>query len=241
MKEMEQRLTRAEHLAGIGEAAAMVGHDLRNPLQGLAGTIHLLREQYKVMAGNQQSPDELETLELLNMADQSVFYMDKIVSDLQDYSKPVRAEYESVNTSELLKETISNIRIPTNVKLSINVTEDLQSLTVDPALMKRVFTNLITNAVQAMPDGGELKITTQKTADEVLISFQDTGVGISPENLPNIFQPFHTTKAQGQGLGLAVCKRIIEAHGGKITVNSTIGKGSTFTVKLPNKPSNEEA
>jgi PAS domain S-box-containing protein len=233
-KLMEERLLKSERLAAIGEASAMVGHDLRNPLQGLAATIYLLREQCKITAENRWNPDEYGTLELLNMADRSVEYMDKIVSDLQNYSKPLRPENVPVNAAELLNETISNIRMPPDVKLSINVTGDLQMLTVDPALMRWAFTNLITNALQAMPNGGELKIGTRKTLQETLISFRDTGVGISPENLPNIFQPFRTTKAQGQGLGLAVCKRIVEAHGGSITVNSTVGEGSTFTIRLPN-------
>ena len=99
--------------------------------------------------------------------------------------------------------------------------------------MRRVFTNLFTNAVQAMPDGGRLTITASKTEEEALISVQDTGVGISEENMGKLFQPLFTTKSKGQGFGLPVCKRIVEAHGGKITVESKVGKGSTFTVKIP--------
>ena len=102
----------------------------------------------------------------------------------------------------------------------------------DPVI-ERVFVNLLLNAVQAMPNGGELTVKSERQGKNVLIHFQDTGVGILKENLPRLFDPLFTTKAKGQGLGLAVCKRLVDAHEGSISVESTIGKGSTFTVKLP--------
>ena len=119
------------------------------------------------------------------------------------------------------------------MKVSVTVDKGAETLNADPDLIKRVFMNLITNAIQAMPQGGELEITAQKNGEEELISFRDTGVGVSQETLPKLFGPLFTTKAQGQGLGLAVCKRVMEAHGGTITVDSTVGKGSTFTARLP--------
>jgi signal transduction histidine kinase len=100
-------------------------------------------------------------------------------------------------------------------------------------MMRRVFTNLVTNALQAMPEGGQLTITASQPEEVVLISVQDTGVGIPEEDLPKLFHPLYTTKAKGVGLGLAVCQRLVEAHGGSITVESQVGRGSTFTVKLP--------
>jgi signal transduction histidine kinase len=102
-------------------------------------------------------------------------------------------------------------------------------------MMKRVFTNLITNAIQAMPNGGQLAIRASKVEKVVLISVQDTGAGITKENIGKLFTPLFTTKAKGQGLGLPVCKRIAEAHGGEVTVESEEGKGSIFTVRLPLK------
>ena len=102
-------------------------------------------------------------------------------------------------------------------------------------MLRRVLVNLVLNAVQAMPKGGELTINTTKAHDSALITIQDTGAGIPAENLEKIFNPFFTTKAQGQGLGLAICKRLVEAQGGEITVTSDVGKGSTFTVKLRRK------
>ncbi|MCW4020212.1 MAG: ATP-binding protein [Candidatus Bathyarchaeota archaeon] len=104
---------------------------------------------------------------------------------------------------------------------------------VDPALMRWVFTRLVTNAVQAMPDGGRVTIRTSRDDGDAFIAVKNTGVGISDENLLNLFKPLFTTKAKGKGFRLAVCKRVIEAHGGTITVESEVGKGSTFTVKIP--------
>ncbi|MEM3430645.1 MAG: ATP-binding protein, partial [Candidatus Bathyarchaeia archaeon] len=129
---------------------------------------------------------------------------------------------------------ISTINIPENIKVTLNVDRET-TLKVDPDLIRRLFTNLITNAIQAMPDGGQLTIKTSKNDREVSISFQDTGVGIPEENINRLFDPFFTTKAKGQGLGLSICKRIVEAHEGSISVESKVGVGSTFTVKLPIK------
>ena len=125
------------------------------------------------------------------------------------------------------------IEVPSTVKISKTIDKDFPTLTVDPVLMMRVFSNLIRNAIQAMPDGGQLRIRASKTTEAFLISIQDSGTGIPEENLDKIWRPLFTTKAKGTGLGLPVCKRLVEAHAGEITVESEVGKGSTFTVKLP--------
>jgi signal transduction histidine kinase len=165
--------------------------------------------------------------------------MDKIVSDLQDYAVPLKPDLSQVNIAQLLKDALSKTQIPSNVNLSVHVDEGLQ-LMIDPLLMKRVFSNLITNAVQAMPEGGELTVDASKSDEEALVSFHDTGVGIPQEDFSKLFSPFFTTKAKGQGLGLPVCKRLVEAHGGEITVESRLGEGTIFTVTLPMKTNLEE-
>jgi len=171
--------------------------------------------------------DMLETIERESQ------YMDKIVSDLQDYAAPLKAELKPVEMEPLVKDTLSKIRIPRNVKVSFKVSEALQRVMIDPVVMRRVFTNLIVNAIQAMPNGGELGIDLYGTDESMFIAFKDTGVGIPERNMGKLFNPFFTTKAKGQGLGLPVCKRLVEAHDGRITVESKPGEGSTFTVKLP--------
>jgi hypothetical protein len=231
-KRLEEKLAESERLAAIGQTAAMVGHDLRNPLQAVSGAIYLLKKQH-------EQTSELSVLEKVAMIEESVEYMNKIVSDLQNYSAPIHPELATVSISQLLNETISTIRIPPSVKVSMNLQGSVEKCTVDPVLMKRVFTNLVMNALQAMPHGGELEIAARKSVEETQISFKDTGAGIPREELTKLFQPFHTTKAKGQGLGLPVCKRLVEAHGGKIRVTSAVGEGSTFTVSLPNSTRKE--
>ena len=170
---------------------------------------------------------------LLEDLDDQVYYMDKIVSDLQDYARPVDAELAETNLENLIEKTVSSLLFPKDVEVSIALQDELSNVMVNPFLLKRVLTNLVTNAIQAMPTGGEMTIAASQTLDSVTISINDSGVGIPKENLAKLFKPFFTTKAKGQGLGLAVCKRLIEAQGGTISVDSEEGKGSTFTVKVP--------
>jgi len=228
-KQMEENLLRSKHLAAIGEAAAMVGHDLRNPLQATTSTLYLAKK----LLGSGRTDERDEALGLLEELDNQVYYMNKVVSDLQDYAKPVDAELTETDLPELIKEVISNLKFPPTVQVSTELDEDLTRIMANEVLMKRVLVNLIMNAIQAMPKGGKLTITANNTQNSAAIAVQDTGIGISAENMEKIFSPFFTTKAQGQGLGLAVCKRLIDAQGGTITVKSELGKGSTFTVKLP--------
>jgi signal transduction histidine kinase len=115
----------------------------------------------------------------------------------------------------------------------VNVEDGLPNVKLDPLLFRRVLTNLVLNAAQAMPKGGRLTIAGQTGDGSLTVAVQDTGVGIAPASLEKIFNPFFTTKAQGQGLGLAVCKRLTEAQGGTIDVTSQLGKGSTFTLTMP--------
>ena len=122
--------------------------------------------------------------------------------------------------------------MPKNVQL-IDLTKSTTAIKIDVDKIKRIFINLIKNAIEAMPDGGKLTVTSEKKNGIVEIAFADMGTGISEENLKKLFGPLFTTKAKGMGLGLAICKRIIEAHGGKIAVESTIDKGTTFTITIP--------
>jgi PAS domain S-box-containing protein len=230
-KRMEEQLLQSERLASIGGAAAMVGHDLRNPLQSTANTLYLARK----LLSTRKAKDKMEAVELLEKLDDQIYYMDKIVSDLQDYARPVRAELIETNLGDLIREAISAARIPGSVQCSVMIKEDLSNTVTNPTLLKRVLTNLIVNAVQAMPTGGNLTITAGKIQDSTVLTVQDTGTGIPAENLEKIFNPFFTTKAQGQGLGLAVCKRLVEAQGGTITVKSKVGEGSSFKITIPNK------
>ena len=235
VEERTKKLREAERLAAIGQTTTMVGHDLRNPLQAMVSTLYLARKTLTSPSYEKTG----EVAKLLDRLDEHISYMNKIVSDLQDYAVPLQPELAKVSTHQLLNETLSTIAIPSHVKVSVTVDKGAETLNVDHDLTRRVFTNLTMNAVQAMPQGGELTIEASKNPGVISISVQDTGEGIAKENLENIFTPFFTTKAKGQGLGLAVCKRIMEAQGGKITVKSEVGRGSTFTVEIPTSEKQE--
>jgi signal transduction histidine kinase len=173
-----------------------------------------------------------KALELLEELNAEVYYMDKIVSDLQDYARPVDIQLEEIDLVDVIRDIGLSTKIPGTVKVSVPVEGEPLKAIANPLLLRRVLVNLILNAVQAMPKGGKLTISTGDVQGGAAISVQDTGTGIPAESLDRIFNPFFTTKARGQGLGLTVCKRLVEAQGGEIAVKSEVGKGSTFTVKL---------
>jgi len=232
LKEANEKLLRSERLAAIGELAGMVGHDLRNPLTGIKNAAYYLR----VKQGSDLDDSGKKMLEII---DSSIAHADKIIGDLQEYSREMRLELLTCSPRSILEEALTVVRIPDRVKIIDNVLDE-PLIKADNTKMARVFINIIRNAVDAMPDGGTLQIKSAQTDGTVEISFADTGVGMSEETLSKLFLPLVTTKAQGMGFGLAICKRVVEAHQGKITVQSVEGKGSTFTVTLPIEPKLKE-
>jgi two-component system, chemotaxis family, CheB/CheR fusion protein len=232
VEERTRMLSNTTRLAAIGETAGMVGHDLRNPLQTIINTIHIAKEAMKMQEAS--TPEKTIRVEsALESIQEQAEFMNKIVSDLQDYArqpKPTLVEYD---IQGLIIDTLSSITIPKTVEVSSSVETGFPKLNVDPSLLRRAFTNIITNALQAMPDGGKLKIRAWTSEKLAAVSFQDTGVGI-PENVKaKIFNPLFTTREKGVGLGLAVTKRLIESHQGDIKIFSRVGEGTTLTVELP--------
>jgi PAS domain S-box-containing protein len=231
VEERTQRLKNAERLATIGETAAMVGHDIRNPLQTVEGAVYIAKEEIKSIPSRTQEINNIE--EMLNTIHTETKYVDKIISDLQDYARPLAPELEETDTKRLIDNILSDNPAPQDIEVSVTIEQDCRTITVDPTMMKRTLTNLITNAQQAMLDGGKLTITASRKEGEVHLSVQDTGRGIPDENKAKIFEPLFSTKAKGQGLGLAVVKRLVEAQNGIIRFDSEVGKGTTFTVLIP--------
>jgi signal transduction histidine kinase len=228
-------------LAGIeaitkGDLASGVGHELRNPLGAIRNAIYYVRDSLKGDPIVQQDPS---VMEFLDLADREIKSSTSIISDLLDFARVLKLELEDTDINVLIDSSLGAMEFPANVKLIKNLKEDLPHAPVDGQKMRQVFINLASNAVQAMPQGGELEIDTSlsgvsgNSADAVLIQFKDTGVGIRREDMKEIFEPLFTTKAKGTGLGLAICQGIVEKHGGMILVDSEVGKGSTFTVHLP--------
>ena len=224
-KQMEDRLHETERLAAIGETAAMVGHDLRNPLQGIAGALHLLR---------QESLTPKERNEMLQVIEKSLQYSDTIIRDLSDYSTEIQLKLVEATPKSITIDAISAVKVPQNVKVQ-DLSEDQPTLRVDTGRMGRVFINLIQNAIDAMPQGGTITISSKKSEGNVEITLTDTGPGISENVMKNLGKPLQTTKAKGLGLGLAICKRILEAHGGDMSAKSETGGGTTLKVQLPIK------
>lgn len=228
LKETLERLVKSERLATIGQVAAMVGHDLRNPLTGINSAAYYL----KTKLGPKMDHKIREMLELI---EKDVQYSNKIITDLMEYSREIKLELTETTPKSILKDAISLVEIPKSVQV-IDTTQNEPVMKVDIEKMRRVFSNFIRNAVEAMPEGGKLTISSKKSNGDVEIMFVDTGTGMAKEVLEKLWTPFFTTKAKGMGLGLAICRRIIEAHGGRISVESIAGEGTTFTVIIPVEP-----
>jgi signal transduction histidine kinase len=160
-------------------------------------------------------------------------YMNKIVTDLQDFDKPLLPCMEETNLQNLIRSVLPMMNIPETVKVDLVLNEQLPIFRLDAAYIKRMITNLISNAIQAMPKRGKLTIRTCQENSSATLMVEDIGVGISLEARSKLFQPLFTTKSKGQGFGIAVCKWLVEALNGTITFESEVDKGTKFIVKLP--------
>jgi PAS domain S-box-containing protein len=232
VEERTRQLKNAERLATIGQTAGMVGHDIRNPLQGILGDLYLAKRD---LASLQESEEKGSMRESLESIEQNILYINKIVADLQDYAKPLNPCTEETDLKLIIDELLKKNGLPENIKREVRVNSEAREVMVDPAYMRRILGNLIFNAVQAMPDGGKLKICAFREDQNVAITVGDTGVGISEEVKSRLFTPLFTTKSKGQGFGLAVVKRLTEALSGTVTFKSIEGKGTTFTIRLPHQ------
>jgi PAS domain S-box-containing protein len=226
-KRMEAELAKSQRFAAIGETAAMVGHDLRNPLQGIAGAVYYL-------ATKDRPKPSKEGRKMLQLIEEGIGRSDKIISDLLEYSRELRLELSETNAKSITENAFATVKIPKGVRV-INSTKNEPPMQLDLEKMRRVFLNLTLNAVDAMPKGGTLTIASTRSGDNVHITFKDTGEGMTTETLAKLWSPLFTTKAKGMGFGMAIAKRLVEAHGGSINVESKLGKGSTFVVTLPIK------
>ena len=231
VKDADEKMKSAERMIAIGETAAMVGHDIRNPLQAIISDLYLLNEELSDMPEGKKKTNMHESIDSIQ---ENVLYINKIVSDLQDYAKPLMVDCDAVDLSDLAAGVFDAIAVPSNVKLEINITDDLK-LRTDASFLRRILTNLANNAIQAMPEGGKLTLTACQTDDAVKITVADTGSGIPEEVKRKIFKPLVTTKAKGQGFGLAVVKRLVDALNGSVSFESQEGKGTKFIIEIPLK------
>jgi len=235
--EQSRKLEEAKRFSAIGETATMVGHDLRNPLQVLVNTIFLAKMKVAPKFLEKNKNSLMETVNhTLGVFQDQVDYMNKIVSDLQDLAKNIVADVRDVNFVPYIQEIIGSISHPPEIKLHLRLDEPNLVEKFDAALMKRVLTNLLNNAVQAMEKmSGDVVTKAAFEGDEFVIRISDEGTGIPDNVAPKLFQPLVTSKAKGMGMGLSVCKRIVDAHGGKLTLENNKKKGACAVIRLPHK------
>jgi PAS domain S-box-containing protein len=231
-KQMEEQRSRLEKLAAIGEMATMVGHDLRNPLQSIDNTLYVLENLLGNCMREHSVPCQQQAGKMLQVISGSVDYASNIVRDLQDFSAIIPPKLENVDVNAIIKEVLGETKTPSNVEIVAEL-RLFPEISLDKYQMKRVFSNLVINALQAMESGGALTVSSEQAQGFVEICFRDTGKGIPRERMEKLFKAFSTTKARGMGMGLAICKKFVEGHGGSINVESEVGRGTTFKIRLP--------
>jgi signal transduction histidine kinase len=227
LRRVEAELVHQEKLALLGQVADTVGHELRNPLGVINNAVYFLQA---VLADADET-----TREYLGIIKDEVADAERIVSDLLDAVRIKPPHLEEVGVGALIGKVLDKCDVPPSVTVRLDIPETLPIIRVDPSQIRQVFWNLITNGVEAMPDGGtlEIKAAEDRAAKTVTVSIQDSGSGITPEHQARLFQPMFTTKARRVGLGLVVVKNLTQANGGSVGVESEPGRGSTFTVSLP--------
>ncbi len=229
-KRLQAQLIQSEKLAAVGQLAASLAHEINNPLQGIRGALELVREDLG---------DNTKPLEYLEMSQGEIERLSKIVQRMLDFNRPAGETPGQVD----VRATVENILALTakrlqhaNVVLSAEWDDDLPSVRAVDNQLKQVFLNLVLNAVDAMPNGGDLRIRGRQVDEYgkwLVIALTDSGQGIPAEDLDKVFDPFYTTKPDGAGLGLSICRTLVLSQGGRLTVDSQPGKGSTFSVWLP--------
>jgi signal transduction histidine kinase len=228
---LEEKLREAEHLSGIAQLAKSIAHEIRNPLNFISLSIDHLKKKYMP-----QGNEDKEKFEVLIISiKHEIQRLNKLVGDFLEYGKPMRLSLQVIDLGNLIGEVLELVRAKAE-KDGIRITYrngEIPVLSVDPELIKTCIFNIILNAFQAMPEGGDLTVITKTSNGKAYIIVEDTGIGVSNENMQKLFDPFFSTKRTGLGLGLAMTKRVVEEHGGKADFQSTEGKGSVMTISLP--------
>ena len=239
-KEMETHLIRSERIVNAGQLTCGVIHEINNPLTIIQGYVEILLHKLN-KSGHLTKEEIQEYQQYLSSMDQQVQQCRDIAVNFLNMVRESKIEYQPVEINPLLEELIKLFRaqqMANQVTLMFQPDPTLPTIFGHTSLMRQVFVNLMVNALHAMPQGGHLQLTTQAVGEGIEVQVQDTGSGIAPENVSKLFQGLFSTKENGKGtgLGLVITKTIIERHGGKISVQSQVGKGTTFLVYLPKHP-----
>lgn len=222
-----EQMKRSERLFALGQLSAGLAHEIRNPLASIAGAAGILQRNSNL------EPKNMECLEIISKECQR---LNRLVSNFLEFARPRVPHYQKIDIVPVLESVLELARhAPGNqpIELRKNVQPQLPAVESDPELLKQVLLNLVMNAIQAMPAGGEVVMSAAQHHERILIQVKDAGSGIKSENLDRIFDPFFTTKDDGSGLGLSVAHQIVEQHGGMLTAAANPDRGMTFTVSLP--------
>jgi len=230
LRDAQEKLVRSERLAAIGQLAGGVGHELRNPLSAIKNAVYYVRGK---VAKSELGQKEPQVIEFLDIMDDEINSSSKIINDLLGFSRVGKPTVSPTRIERVIDDALSYTTIPENIELTKKLDTDLLEVKIDTDQVRQVLVNMILNAVQAMPTGGKLTINAKEKDKFLEVEIADTGCGIPQEVMDKIFDPLFTTRAKGIGLGLAVCKAIIDRHAGYIEVKSEVEKGTTFIIKLP--------
>jgi len=233
LKELQKKLIRSEKLAAIGKLSAAIAHEIRNPLGAISTSVDILKKGLNLNGQDQ---------ELMEIICEESIRLNRIITDFIQFARPKEPKFRPVDINGLIQEILLLFRdkMGNGIEKSVELTENLPLVLADPDQLKQVMINIIINVIDAMPDGGLLTVTTSHVQNrfgnyQIGIVFKDTGCGISKPNLEKIFLPFYSTKENGSGMGLPICERIIQNHGGELKVESKSSEGTQFTIILPMK------
>ncbi len=221
---LQEKLLRAERLAAVGEAAGSISHELRSPLSVIKSSTFFLDEKLAVR-------DEKVTKHLERIG-RSVERAERTINDLLAFSRMTPLQLIPISLAALVQGTVTEMRLPPEMQVRMEADEDAPFALIDPAQMELVLRNLLLNSFQAMPGGGEVEVCIKRDGEGLVLSVRDAGCGIASEDISRVFEPLYSTKAEGTGFGLAVCRRIVEEHGGSISLESAPGKGTTVSINL---------
>jgi signal transduction histidine kinase len=225
--EIEEQLRRADRLSALGELSAGMAHEIRNPLGAIRGTAEILHDAIAATDPHR---------EFAQIMIREVDRLEGVVRDFLSFARPEEGRREAVDLGQALQEVLVLTRAQAQkvgVAVRVDLIPDLPLIAGNSEQLKQVFLNLVLNALQVMPEGGDLTVRGTAISDRVRLEFTDTGPGIPPEFHDRIFNPFYTTRSEGTGLGLAITHRIVTAHGGILSVRSQVGAGATFILELP--------
>jgi len=227
----QQRLVKSEQLALVGELAAVIAHEVRNPLAVVGNAVASLRKR---------QTSQTERLVLLEIIEEEMDRLDKLVSRLLNYARPVVPKREAVDLEALIERSLAVVEREQGLSVGLRIPEGLDiTIEGDADLLRQAFENVLTNAAQALEGKGTITIRVSAAGEDLAVSFEDDGEGMPEQALALALSPFFTTRPTGTGLGLPIVRRIAEAHGGHVEIESTLGEGTSVTIHLPRRPARD--